>query len=79
MLPAFQKRIAIGRDGFPFNLTNRSYHKGLCPVAERLYEREILEIYTCSWEFSDAEIGMVADAFLKVYEKRGELRAVAGA
>lgn len=79
MLPAFQKRIAIGRDGFPFNLTNRSYHKGLCPVAERLYEREILEIYTCSWEFSDAEIGMVTDAFLKVYENRDELRSVAAA
>src|SRR5262245_52842389 len=34
-LPVFQKRIAIGRDGFPFTLTNRTYPTDLCPVAER--------------------------------------------
>lgn len=76
MLPVFQKRMAIGRDGFPFNLTNRSYHKGLCPVAERLNEREMLEIYTCSWAFDDAEIAMVTDAFLKVYDKRHQLNSL---
>ncbi|MGH7950194.1 MAG: DegT/DnrJ/EryC1/StrS family aminotransferase, partial [Candidatus Binataceae bacterium] len=30
LLPLFQKRIALGRDGFPFALTNRTYAPGLC-------------------------------------------------
>src|SRR5205814_1778665 len=31
LLPIFRERIGIGRHGFPFTLTNRSYQKGLCP------------------------------------------------
>ena len=40
LLPLFQERIAIGAEGFPFSLSNRTYPKGLCPVAERLHEKE---------------------------------------
>ena len=74
LLPLFRKRIAIGREGFPFTLSNRSYGKGLCPVAERMHEREFLELDVCSWAFTDSEIGAVVDAFAKVYARRGELR-----
>ena len=42
LLPAFQKRMALGRNGFPFTLTEKTYHKGMCPIAERMYEKEIL-------------------------------------
>jgi perosamine synthetase len=34
LLPLFQKRIAFG--GYPFNLSDIQYPKGLCPVSERM-------------------------------------------
>lgn len=73
LLPLFQKRIAIGRDGFPFTLTNRNYQKGLCPIAERMHEKEFLELHVCSWAFEPAEIQSVVDAIAKVYANRGAL------
>jgi len=76
LLPLFQRRIALGRHGFPFTLTNRSYAPGLCPVAERMHEQELFEIHICSYAFEPAELSLVIDAFEKVYEKRETLRRV---
>ncbi len=76
LLPLFQKRVAIGRDGFPFTLTNRSYSRGLCPVAEQMYEKELLELHVCSFAFEPHEIQAIIDAFAKIYEHRDELRSV---
>ncbi len=77
LLPLFQRRIAIGSAGHPFALTNRSYRKGLCPVAERLHEKELIEISVCSYEFSDNDVAAVIRAFAKVYENRERLRSLA--
>ncbi len=77
LLPLFQKRVAIGRDGFPFNLTNRTYQKGLCPVAERMHESELFYYLVCSYDADDAQVGQIVDAFHKVYENRAQLRDVA--
>jgi dTDP-4-amino-4,6-dideoxygalactose transaminase len=68
MLPLFRKRIAIGREGFPFNLTNRHYGKGMCPVAERLYEKEMLEFWICSYDLTDLELQAAIDAYHKVFD-----------
>jgi dTDP-4-amino-4,6-dideoxygalactose transaminase len=76
-LPLFKERKALGRNGFPFTLTNRSYGPGLCPVAERLYTQEILELHVCSWAFEDQEVDEVVAAFEKVYEGRAQLHALA--
>lgn len=41
----YQKKIAIGKKGFPFNSNpgvTYDYPKGLCPVTEKLYEKELL-------------------------------------
>ncbi len=78
MLPAFQRRLAIGRDGFPFNLTNRRYDRVLCPIAERCYERELLEFAVCVFDMSDAETNAVIDAFHKVFENLSDLSNLAG-
>lgn len=67
MLPVFQRRTAIGRDGWPFTLTERRYEKGLCPVAERMDEQEMIGFCTCSYELKEAELDLVVDAFRKVY------------
>ncbi len=76
MLPVFQRRIAIGRDGFPFTLTNRSYAPGLCPVAERMHQTELLEFHPCSYELEDGEVDAVIASFHKVFASLDALRDV---
>ncbi len=76
LLPAFQNRIALGREGFPFNLSDRTYVEGLCPVTERLYASEMLIFLVCSYDPSDAQIDQIVAAFHKVYENRQDLMHV---
>lgn len=71
-LPVFRDRIAIGPHGFPFTTGTQPPYVP-CPTAERLYNDEILLIEICGFEFSEADIALVAEAFHKVYEQRGEL------
>ena len=68
MLPAFQRRIAIGRNGWPFSLTDRRYEHGLCPVAEQLYKDELIEFCICSFALSGVEQAAVIEAFHKVFD-----------
>jgi dTDP-4-amino-4,6-dideoxygalactose transaminase len=72
-LPLFRRRKAMGRDGFPFTLTNRTYPDGLCPVTERLHERELWLFEICAYEPSDAQVDQLVAAVHKVVELRGEL------
>ena len=74
LLPIFQKRIAIGNQGFPFNLSSRTYEKGLCPIAEKMYEKEEIGFGICSFELSDKDIEKIIDAFHKVYDARLSIR-----
>jgi len=76
MLPAFQKRIAIGRYGFPFNLTERTYAAGLCPITERLHKSEMLIFLVCSYDPSESQMDQINTAFHKVYENRQQLEHV---
>ncbi len=76
MLSTFQKRIAIGREGFPFNLTEQTYSSGLCPVTERLYESEMLIFLVCSYDPTDTQIDEIIAAFRKVHENRHQLADV---
>jgi len=73
-LPVFRKKIAIGSQGFPFNLTNREYHPGLCPVTENLYRKELMELHVCSYQLDGNDLKKVIDAYKKVYELKDELR-----
>lgn len=73
MLPVFQRRIAIGRDGWPFTLTNRTYTKGMCPVAEKLHREELLEIDVCMHEYADADVADIVAAIGKVQDNLGLL------
>jgi dTDP-4-amino-4,6-dideoxygalactose transaminase len=74
MLPVFQKRVAIGRDGWPFTLTERSYHKGLCPVAERLHEIELMGFDCCCVRVTDEDLDGLIAAFRKVHANRDHLK-----
>jgi perosamine synthetase len=70
MLPVFQRRLAIGRDGWPFTLTHRQYTKGMCPVAERMHERELLCFETCAYRIDDGLLADLIAAFRKVHANR---------
>ncbi len=73
LLPLFRRRIAIGCQGFPFDVTDRTYAPGLCPVAERMHEKEELGFGICVFELSDAVVEELIAAFRKVYEHRTRL------
>ena len=44
--PMFQQKICFGKEGYPFTVNSRNYEikyeKGLCPVAERLNDEEVI-------------------------------------
>lgn len=79
LLPIFQKKIAYGSSGFPWNseLCKRevSYAKGICPVAEEMNDRDYLGLAMCMHELDDADIDLVAQAFHKVWSQLAILRA----
>ncbi len=76
-LPVFQKKIAIGKKGFPFNLgPDISYEKGLCPVAEKFHLNEAMGFDICDISVTDKQISLIIDAFLKVYENKDKLKNI---
>jgi len=71
LLPLFQRRIAFG--DYPFNLTTRRYGKGMCPVTERLYEKELLCFENCMYEVHAGDAERMIEAIRKVHAERGAL------
>jgi perosamine synthetase len=76
-LPLFQRRIAIGRDGFPFTQSNRSYPDGLCPVVEAMHETHLLQFQPVSWEADDEQVDMMIEAIRKVHRAAAQLSRAA--
>jgi perosamine synthetase len=67
--PIYQKKIAIGKKGFPFNCNpgvSYHYNKGLCPVTEKLYERELMVSPLVREGMALEDIKDFADAIEKV-------------
>jgi len=73
MLPLYQQRIAFGRDGYPFTLTDRTYEEGLCPVTERMFNKEFIGHELMRPGMSRKDLDDVIEAFNKVWENREEL------
>lgn len=71
--PVFQKRIAYGKNGYPFNESNVSYDKGICPVCESLHEKELISHELMRPGMTKNDLDDVYRAFEKVYENRAEL------
>lgn len=74
-LPLFRKRHAIGREGFPFTLSNRRYSDGMCPVAERLHAEDLVLFEPCAWAVDDATLELLAEALRRVHANLPALRA----
>ena len=70
-------RIAIGSHGFPFNLSDRIYPAGLCPVAEAMRDTHLLQFQPVSWDADDEQVDMMIEAFHKVHRHAGALAEAA--
>ena len=71
LLPMFQNKIAYGTGGFPWSASERnsdiSYTKGICPVAEELFDHSFIGIPLCSYDFSDEEIHQIGATLRDVW------------
>lgn len=76
-IPMFQQRIAIGGKGFPFNLSDRTYPAGLCPVAEEMRDSCLLQFQPVSWEADRDQVDMMIEAFRKVHRHAAALQEAA--
>ncbi len=77
LMPIFQKHIAFGSKGFPFKSEfykgTVRYEKGMCPVVERLHEKELITNDLMRPGMSGRDLDDVIEAFHKVYQYREEL------
>jgi perosamine synthetase len=76
LTPMYQNRIAMGTRGFPFNLAPPGwpiYEKGLCPVTERLYEKELLLSTIVREPLTTTDMDDFANAILKVLENASSI------
>ncbi len=74
LLPMYQRRIAMGKKGYPWNDAvysgEVSYQKGICPVAERLQDETYVGLLVCLYDYSNDEVDKTIEAFQKVWEQR---------
>jgi dTDP-4-amino-4,6-dideoxygalactose transaminase len=75
--PMYQKRIAFGKDGFPFTYPGWKgtvdYSPGSCPVIERLYYKELMCTDVIHSAVTDSDLEDVVAAFEKVYSHLHEI------
>jgi len=71
--PLYQERIAFGRDGYPFTLSNVTYPKGLCPITEDMHYNRLITHEFMRPGMSKNDMDDVVNAFKKVWENRKEL------
>lgn len=76
--PLYQKRIAFGRDGFPFtanprNGTTLSYARGICPVVERLQDSELMWTNITYPPLTEVHMDAFVEACAKVLRNRDVL------
>lgn len=76
-LPIFQKKIAMGNMGFPWNYSESrsdiNYDKGICPVAEQYHEELFLNLELAELSLDLRETSMIVDAFKKVWSNLNTL------
>jgi dTDP-4-amino-4,6-dideoxygalactose transaminase len=77
LLPIYQKKIAYGNKGFPWTSAEYegdvSYHKGICPVAERLHDEQFMSLPMRMYDYSENDIDLIVQAFRKVWSHLGDL------
>lgn len=76
--PLYQRKIAYGIQGCPFSCSfyrgDVDYSKGICPVAERMYESELMITAICRYPHTKEDIDDAAMAFKKLFANLNELK-----
>jgi len=76
--PLYQRKTAYGKRGCPFACSFyegiNDYSRGICPVAERMHEKESLIITACRHPHTEGDIDDVASAFKKLYDNIDDLK-----
>ncbi|KJJ86082.1 spore coat polysaccharide biosynthesis protein spsC [Candidatus Omnitrophus magneticus] len=76
--PMYQKKIAYGKDGWPFsackNQASINYSKGICPVTEKMHEKELIMTGVIRYPHSEEDMDDVAKAFTKIFDNISELK-----
>ena len=74
LLKIFQERTAFNKTHFPFDYgKDVRYPRGLCPVTERLYEREFTFTAICQHPYTNREIDLFVTAVRKILDHKEEL------
>ena len=77
LLPLYQKKIAYGKKGFPWNSEfckrEINYKKGVCPNAEKLHDKTYIGFEMCLFELSNNDIDNMISAFKKVWNNLDKL------
>ena len=80
LLPIFQKKIAYGKQGFPWtsDICKRevSYKKGICPVAESLHDTSFIMFQMCLYDLNIEDINLIVKAFHKVWKNLSILKSL---
>lgn len=74
LLPIYQKKRIYERSSFPFSGSTVCYDKGICPTAERLYERELCVTNLCRPPSTRATVDSFVRALQKIDDARRELQ-----
>lgn len=76
--PMYQRRIAFGKNGFPFTYPGYrgkvSYERGICPVVEQMHFEELMYHGLCHANMTEADLADIVRAFHKVFENLSALR-----
>lgn len=77
MQPVYQRKICFGDNGYPFTANPRnaqiSYAKGLCPVTERMQDRELMITNIIYPPLTEADMDAFAEGCLKILANRDQL------
>jgi dTDP-4-amino-4,6-dideoxygalactose transaminase len=77
-LPMYQKKIAYGAHGYPWSADYArqeiDYSIGICPVAEKLHDKDLINMEFCLHDFSDEDMVAIAGAFNKVWSQLDKLK-----
>jgi len=77
--PLYLNPLYLEKRAFAFRhyTGNVSYEKGICPVTERLYEKEVITIQICRYPATIEDMKDIVDAIKKILENKNELNEVA--
>jgi perosamine synthetase len=79
LIPMYQRLNVYNKTSYPFNLCNRdasSYSKGICPVVERMYEKELLLTNICRYPLTKEHIDLFISAIEKIYANKSQLKDI---